>query len=62
MNICKSHLPNDVADVDSEPIMQHDKDMSGWSVLDIGTGNGLLLQELDKQGSLISLKLTIVKE
>ncbi|CAL9071937.1 unnamed protein product [Musa textilis] len=26
------------------------KDLSGWSVLDIGTGNGLLLQELAKQG------------
>uniref|UniRef100_A0A1D1XRM4 Protein-lysine N-methyltransferase g.60620 n=2 Tax=Anthurium amnicola TaxID=1678845 RepID=A0A1D1XRM4_9ARAE len=26
------------------------KDLSSWSVLDIGTGNGLLLQELAKQG------------
>lgn len=26
------------------------KYLSGWSVLDIGTGNGLLLQELAKQG------------
>ncbi|KAG0459683.1 hypothetical protein HPP92_022811 [Vanilla planifolia] len=25
-------------------------DLSGWNVLDIGTGNGLLLQELFKQG------------
>lgn len=27
-----------------------EKDMSGWNVLDVGTGNGLLLQELAKQG------------
>nr|CAD1822758.1 unnamed protein product [Ananas comosus var. bracteatus] len=26
------------------------KDLSSWSVLDVGTGNGLLLQELAKQG------------
>lgn len=25
-------------------------DLSTWSVLDVGTGNGLLLQELAKQG------------
>uniref|UniRef100_M1D0F6 SLL2-S9-protein n=1 Tax=Solanum tuberosum TaxID=4113 RepID=M1D0F6_SOLTU len=50
MDICKNHLPNHVADADSEPVGQREKDMSGWSVLDIGTGNGLLLQELAKQG------------
>ncbi|CAH1444939.1 unnamed protein product [Lactuca virosa] len=27
-----------------------DKDLAGWSVLDVGTGNGLLLQDLAKQG------------
>lgn len=26
------------------------KDLSSWSVLDVGTGNGLLLQALAKQG------------
>lgn len=50
MDICKSHLPNHVADADSEPVGQREIDISGWSVLDIGTGNGLLLQELAKQG------------
>ncbi|KAF3646925.1 putative peptidyl-prolyl cis-trans isomerase FKBP19, chloroplastic-like isoform X1 [Capsicum annuum] len=50
MDISKGHLPNHVADADSEPVGQHEKEMSGWSVLDIGTGNGLLLQELAKQG------------
>ncbi|KAL7141645.1 hypothetical protein ABFS83_08G067700 [Erythranthe nasuta] len=32
------------------PAGQPEKDLSGWSVLDVGTGNGLLLQELSKQG------------
>ncbi|MCD7456404.1 hypothetical protein HAX54_031636 [Datura stramonium] len=50
MDICKGHLPNHVADADSEPVGRREKDMSSWSVLDIGTGNGLLLQELAKQG------------
>ncbi|CAH1412760.1 unnamed protein product [Lactuca virosa] len=31
-------------------IKTEDKDLAGWSVLDVGTGNGLLLQELAKQG------------
>ncbi|XP_050103527.1 uncharacterized protein LOC126583242 [Malus sylvestris] len=34
----------------SDPVEQGDKYLSGWSVLDIGTGNGLLLQALSKQG------------
>ncbi|XP_073060555.1 uncharacterized protein [Primulina eburnea] len=29
---------------------QSEKDLPNWSVLDVGTGNGLLLQELAKQG------------
>lgn len=29
------------------------KDLSTWSVLDIGTGNGLLLHELAKQGYVV---------
>ena len=40
-DISQSHLVNHV---------QSDKNLSSWSVLDIGTGNGLLLQELAKQG------------
>ncbi|XP_016490507.1 uncharacterized protein LOC107810267 [Nicotiana tabacum] len=50
MDICQGHLPNHAADANSEPVVQREKDLSGWSVLDIGTGNGLLLQELAKQG------------
>ena len=33
-----------------EPTKEDDKFLSSWSVLDIGTGNGVLLQELAKQG------------
>ncbi|KAK4367946.1 hypothetical protein RND71_011738 [Anisodus tanguticus] len=50
MDICRGHLPNHIADASSESVEQHEKDVLGWSVLDIGTGNGLLLQELAKQG------------
>ncbi|KAI3500172.1 hypothetical protein L1887_35989 [Cichorium endivia] len=37
---------NDNSDLDK----QGEKDLADWSVLDVGTGNGLLLQELAKQG------------
>ncbi|KAI3854882.1 hypothetical protein MKW92_004103 [Papaver armeniacum] len=40
-------LANDVSKSDSET---HSADLSTWSVLDIGTGNGLFLQEFAKQG------------
>lgn len=39
VDICKGQLSN-----------HHDDSISSWSVLDLGTGNGLLLQELAKQG------------
>ncbi|KAF2295363.1 hypothetical protein GH714_032667 [Hevea brasiliensis] len=50
IEISQGHIPNHVDDVKSEPGEQGDKYLSSWSVLDIGTGNGLLLQELAKQG------------
>lgn len=50
IDISQGHLPNHVDDVKSEPVEDGDKYLSSWSVLDIGTGNGLLLQELAKQG------------
>lgn len=46
--ICQNHLSNHVGD--GEPVGLPEKDLSDWSVLDIGTGNGLLLQEFAKQG------------
>ncbi|CAL5366451.1 unnamed protein product [Camellia sinensis] len=49
-DISQGHLLNHADDEKSEPVEQSDKDLTSWSVLDIGTGNGLLLQELAKQG------------
>ncbi|KAL4577581.1 hypothetical protein LXL04_013690 [Taraxacum kok-saghyz] len=49
-DISQKHLQNQHNDSDSESVSKEEKDLSGWSVLDVGTGNGLLLQELAKQG------------
>lgn len=50
LEISQHNLPNHVDSTNCVPIGQPDKDLSRWSVLDVGTGNGLLLQELSKQG------------
>ena len=50
IEISQGHIPNHLDDAKSEPVEQSEKYLSSWSVLDIGTGNGLLLQELAKQG------------
>ncbi|XP_051141058.1 uncharacterized protein LOC127258303 [Andrographis paniculata] len=50
LELSQNPLPNDVANTNCSTGVQPDKDLSGWSVLDVGTGNGLLLQELAKQG------------
>ncbi|KAJ1443204.1 S-adenosyl-L-methionine-dependent methyltransferase [Sesbania bispinosa] len=50
IDISQGRIPNHVDDVKAEASEQGDKILSSWSVLDIGTGNGLLLQELAKQG------------
>lgn len=44
----------------SDPVEKGDKYLAGWSVLDIGTGNGLLLQALSKQGYSFILQLYLV--
>ncbi|XP_041007759.1 EEF1A lysine methyltransferase 2-like [Juglans microcarpa x Juglans regia] len=49
-SISQGRLPNHVDDIKSERVEEGDKYLSTWGVLDIGTGNGLLLQELAKQG------------
>ncbi|KAI8534515.1 hypothetical protein RHMOL_Rhmol10G0096000 [Rhododendron molle] len=49
-DICQGHLLNPVDEDESGSVEQSCKDLISWSVLDIGTGNGLLLQELAKQG------------
>ncbi|PKI68426.1 hypothetical protein CRG98_011223 [Punica granatum] len=48
LELSQGHLPTDVNDIKEEP--QDDKYLPSWSVLDLGTGNGLLLQELAKHG------------
>ncbi|XP_038984569.1 EEF1A lysine methyltransferase 2-like [Phoenix dactylifera] len=52
-NLCASMCPGpnmaDDKSCKSESSDSH-RELSSWSVLDIGTGNGLLLQELAKQG------------
>lgn len=50
IDISQGRLPNHTDDVKAEASELGDKILSSWSVLDIGTGNGLLLQELAKQG------------
>ncbi|CAH1421352.1 unnamed protein product [Lactuca virosa] len=42
----QNHHENDNSNLDK----QGKRDLADWSVLDVGTGNGLLLQELAKQG------------
>ncbi|KAF7827431.1 EEF1A lysine methyltransferase 2 [Senna tora] len=50
IDISRGQIPNHVDDTEAELTEQCNKHLSSWSVLDIGTGNGLLLQELAKQG------------
>ncbi|KAJ4973754.1 hypothetical protein NE237_006928 [Protea cynaroides] len=50
IDIAQGRVHNLVDNVGSESVEQDGKDLSAWSVLDVGTGNGLLLQELAKQG------------
>ncbi|KAL4360741.1 hypothetical protein GQ457_04G022800 [Hibiscus cannabinus] len=50
IDVSQGHILNHVGEAKSQPVEQDDKYLSSWSVLDIGTGNGLLLQELSKQG------------
>ncbi|KAI3502019.1 hypothetical protein L1887_30050 [Cichorium endivia] len=50
IDISQKHLQNHNKDNDSESVNQEEKDLASWSVLDVGTDNGLLLQELAKQG------------
>lgn len=50
IDVSQGRMPNHVDNNKFEYVEQGHKFLSGWSVLDIGTGNGLLLQELSKQG------------
>lgn len=50
IDISQGRMPNHVNDVKAEAGEQGNELLASWSVLDLGTGNGLLLQELAKQG------------
>ncbi|KAL4305503.1 hypothetical protein AHAS_Ahas16G0084800 [Arachis hypogaea] len=54
VDISQGRIPNHVDDVKAEASELGNKVLSSWSVLDIGTRNSLLLQELAKQGYGIS--------
>ncbi|PPD67502.1 hypothetical protein GOBAR_DD35619 [Gossypium barbadense] len=49
-DVSQGHIPNHVGEPKPQSVEHDEKYLSCWSVLDIGTGNGLLLQELSKQG------------
>ncbi|TYH44380.1 hypothetical protein ES332_D11G190500v1 [Gossypium tomentosum] len=49
-DVSQGHIPNHGGEPKPQSVEQDEKYLSCWSVLDIGTGNGLLLQELSKQG------------
>ncbi|XP_052115604.1 uncharacterized protein LOC107477316 [Arachis duranensis] len=48
VDISQGCIPNHVDKAEASEL--GNKVLSSWSVIDIGTGNGLLLQELAKQG------------
>ncbi|KAM7278685.1 hypothetical protein ACFE04_005819 [Oxalis oulophora] len=50
INISKGCIPNHSDDAKHVRGEEDDKYLSGWSTLDVGTGNGLLLHALAKQG------------
>ncbi|KAG6394345.1 hypothetical protein SASPL_144929 [Salvia splendens] len=56
LEISQRNLPNHVDNTNCLPAGKPEKDLSGWSILDVGTGNGLLLQELSKLGHRMGYK------
>ncbi|KAD4888369.1 hypothetical protein E3N88_20442 [Mikania micrantha] len=50
VDIAQKQLQNHHDNENSEHSSEVDRDLAAWTVLDVGTGNGLLLQELAKQG------------
>ena len=41
IDISQKHLQNHHNDSDSECVSKEEKDLAGWTVLDVGTDNGL---------------------
>ena len=58
-DIARGQMLNQVDDGTSVSPEQGEKDSKDWSVLDVGTGNGLLLQEFAKQGYFLKLFTSI---
>ncbi|XP_074284714.1 uncharacterized protein LOC141610417 [Silene latifolia] len=50
IDVSRRCMINHASDDKTEQIEHEVHDLSGWSVLDLGTGNGLLLQEIAKHG------------
>ncbi|KAL7602914.1 hypothetical protein Lser_V15G15038 [Lactuca serriola] len=51
IDISQRQLQNQHNDLGDDSVSESvSQDLAGWSVVDVGTGNGLLLQELAKQG------------
>ncbi|KAG6581228.1 EEF1A lysine methyltransferase 2, partial [Cucurbita argyrosperma subsp. sororia] len=61
-DVSQGRFPNQADNVKSLNGDQGSKFLSSWSVLDIGTGNGLLLQELAKEGGFSNLTGTDYSE
>ncbi|CAH1442183.1 unnamed protein product [Lactuca virosa] len=54
VEISQRQLQNQHNDIDDDSVSEFvSQDLAGWSVVDVGTTNGLLLQELAKQGYII---------
>ncbi|XP_022997955.1 EEF1A lysine methyltransferase 2-like [Cucurbita maxima] len=49
-DVSQGQFPNQADNAKTQNVEQDFKFLDGWSVLDIGTGNGLLLQEFAKEG------------
>ena len=58
-DVSQGQFPNQADNAKSQNVEQDFKFLDGWSVLDIGTGNGLLLQEFAKEGYVLMCLLIL---
>lgn len=61
-DVSQGRFPNEADNVKSLNVEQDSKYMTSWNVLDIGTGNGLLLQELAKEGYVLRFCFAHLRE
>ena len=59
-DVSQGRFPNQAGNVKTLNVYQGSIFLSSWRVLDIGTGNGLLLQELAKEGYVLKFFLLIL--